>query len=54
MEVQEEEGAIQGASTEVAKLQVFNRILEKVLGFVIACKLYIRMKIREVVVEKQI
>ena len=41
-------------STEVAKLQVFDRTLGKVLDFSMAYKLYIRMKIRGVVVEKQI
>ena len=36
----------------MAKPQVFDRVLEKVLDFVIACKLYLRMKIREVVVKE--
>ena len=47
-------GVAVGVSTEVARLQVFDRILSKVSGFVIACKLYIRMKIRGAVVEEQI
>ena len=41
-------------SMEVVKPQVFDGALLKVSGFVITCKLYIRMRMREVVVEEQI
>jgi len=53
-EIKEGTVAVGGGSIEVARLQVFDGTLSKVLGFVIACKLYIRMKMRGVVVEKQI
>ena len=41
-------------STEVARLQVFDRTLSKVSSSLMVYKLYVRMKMREIVVEKQI
>jgi len=38
----------------VAKLQVFDRVSGKILGFIIACKLFLRMRMREVAAEEQI
>jgi len=53
--VQEErQEGVQGVSTEVTKPQVFNGALGKVLEFVIACRLYRRMRMRGAAVEEQI
>jgi len=41
-------------SMKVARPQVFDGTSSKISDFVMACRLYIRMKIREVVVEEQI
>ena len=42
------------AGTEVVKPPTFNGISSKVSGFITACKLYIKIKIRKAIVEKQI
>ena len=39
---------------EVAKPAIFNEKVGKVGGFVNACKLYLRMKMRKTIVEEQV
>jgi len=49
--VREGEGA---TSMEVAKPQMFDGASSKISGFVMVCRLYIRMKIRETSLEEQV
>ena len=39
---------------EMAKLAIFNGEAGKVGGFITVCRLFLRMKLREVTVEKQV
>ena len=43
-----------GGGAEVAKPQIFDGTLSKVAGFIMVCKLYIRMRLREELVEGQV
>ena len=60
MELEEEEVAVvlpqsnTESNIEVAKLQTFNGKTKKVSGFLTACILYIRMKIKNTEIKKQI
>jgi len=42
------------ANMDVAKLQLFDGTSSKVLGFIMGCKLYVKNKLAEATVEKQI
>jgi len=65
-EVGEEEGEIEAKASklntrsntrsniEVVKLLIFNGNISRIADFIIVYKLYIRMKIRKVLVEKQV
>ena len=48
------EGSNIKSHMEIAKLLVFNEKAGRVGGFIIACKLYLKMKIRKAIVEKQV
>jgi len=43
-----------GSNIEVTMLQMFNKETGKILGFLIVCRLYIRIKIRDISVEEQV
>ena len=43
-----------GGATEVAKPQIFDSMLSKVTEFILVCKLYIKMKLKEELVEGQV
>ena len=47
-------GSNMGSHVEVAKPAIFNGETGKVGGFVMACRLYLRMKMREATVEEQV
>ena len=46
------EGSNIGSNIKVTKPPVFNREIERVEGFIMACKLYLRMKIRKAILEE--
>ena len=46
------EGSNTGSNIKVTKPPVFNREIERVEGFIMACKLYLRMKIRKAILEE--
>ena len=47
-------GSNRGPQVEVAKPAIFNGEVGKVGGFVTACRLYLRMKMRDAMVEEQV
>jgi len=47
-------GAGEEGATKMVKPQIFNGTLSKVAGFILACKLYIRIKLRKKTVEEQV
>ena len=47
-------GSNMGSHMEVAKLAIFNGEVGKVGGFIMACRLYLRMKMRGTSVEEQV
>ena len=47
-------GTNTGSHMEVAKLAIFNEEVERVGGFITACRLYIKMRLRGNMVEKQV
>ena len=53
-EAESGKGAAVAMNTHVACLPVFDGTLSKVFDFVTACRLYIRIKMREAVVKEQI
>ena len=48
------EGSNTGPNIEVAKPPMFNGEVGRVGEFIIVCRLYLRIKMREVTIEKQI
>jgi len=50
----EEGGSNMGSHMEVAKPAIFNREAGKVGGFIMACRLYLKMKMRGMTVEEQV